>query len=369
MAALPGFAPESLILPAGPGRLLLYQPALRLGTAVSHAALQALLDGAPVDAEVEAADVSAFSLERCLHDNSRGTRDAAGAALARMPLAELRALLGRQGILAVDSAHLERRGKKRLALDPGKLGNFHQQIGASLARRKLDPESWWVDQKFESDRSGFRDTPYRWCQEPFLGELFAGAKGQTWLDFGCGVGFYARRIAAAGGRVFGVDPSEAYVAAARALCPEGEFEALRFESREDFARLKDRRFDRIFLSDVLLYFFEPYAPLGLSAADVLSELAGRLAPGGRLLVLDPHGAFFLQPRLGSPEAPLALCTEYRTRRFRATPTLEELSRAVEAAGLKIARIRELFAPPAPGAGLDRRFAEEFPAWWFFELLR
>lgn len=354
--------------------MLLYQAALRAGTIVSHQALSALLDGTAGssrgDDAVEARDVTGFSLTTCLHDNAIGVVDPAGAPLERMALSALVKLLERQAILAQDDSHLARRGRKSSPLDRSHVGNFHQQIGGNLLRRAIDPDTWWVDQKFQPDRAGFRENMYRWCQSPLLDDLFsASLKRQTWLDFGCGVGFYSRRMAGCGADVLGVDPNPAYVAAARELCPDARFEALQFKRRSDFESLRGKRFDRIFLSDVLLYFFEPYAPMELSAADLLTELAALLAPGGRILVLDPHGAFFLQARLAGGRAPLALCGEYRTRSFRVTPTLEEMSRAVEAGGLSIARIRELFAPKAEGAEApdDRAFAAEFPAWWYFEL--
>jgi len=98
------------------------------------------------------------------------------------------------------------------------------------------------------------------------------------------------------------------------------------------------------------------------------RLAALLAPGGTIDVLEPNGAFWQQPWLGSPTRPLTIVSEYRNRRHGVTPTLEELSVAAEGAGLAISRVRELVAEPG-STERGSAFAAEFPLWWFFELER
>ena len=137
---------------------------------------------------------------------------------------------------------------------------------------------------------------------------------------------------------------------------------------DGLSSLAGAQFDYIFLSDVLMFYFHGYdATVELDPAALLTALAGLLAPGGRIAVLEPNGTFWQQPWLGSPLRPLTVLSEYRRRWRGVTPTLEELSRAAETAGLAIATVREL----VPGADAPQNraagFAAEFPLWWYFEL--
>ena len=113
--------------------------------------------------------------------------------------------------------------------------------------------------------------------------------------------------------------------------------------------------------------------LDLDPVALMRCLAGLLAPDGRIEILEPNGVFWQQPWLGDADRPFTILTEYRHRRFGVTPTLEQISRTAEAAGLAITRIREFAASAeaAQAADADRAlaFAAEFPPWWFFELRR
>ena len=60
-----------------------------------------------------------------------------------------------------------------------------------------------------------------------------------------------------------------------------------------------------------------------------------------------------------------ISTEYSNKKYRVTPTLEEISLAFEKSGLKISKIREL---KYQGNDEDKTFYKEFPFWWFFELI-
>jgi hypothetical protein len=87
--------------------------------------------------------------------------------------------------------------------------------------------------------------------------------------------------------------------------------------------------------------------------------------------MEPHGVFWLAPRLGDPEMPFTVLTEYASKTYSVAPGLEELSRAVAGAGLLIRRIWE----PKPVDACRRldaaacAFAENFPQWWVFELVK
>jgi hypothetical protein len=61
-----------------------------------------------------------------------------------------------------------------------------------------------------------------------------------------------------------------------------------------------------------------------------------------------------------------MSVEYANRKYRVTPNLEEVSFAVESAGLTISKIREV---KYKGEDKGKMFYAEFPFWWFFELIK
>jgi len=184
---------------------------------------------------------------------------------------------------------------------------------------------------------------------------------------------FSRLFASHGARVIGMDTNAGHLEKARALAEEDglgdrcRFVELALPPEEGLEAVAGERFDRIFLSDVLMFYFHPYDPsLDLDPVALMTRLRELLAPGGRIEVLEPNGVFWQQPWLGSPRRPFTVLTEYRHRRYGVTPTLERMARAAEDAGLALTRVRELAAEP----DLDDRassFAAEFPPWWFFEM--
>jgi len=108
-------------------------------------------------------------------------------------------------------------------------------------------------------------------------------RGETWLDAGCGSGTLARRLAAEGARVLGVDASEEMIARARQLAEaEPPAHDLRFESIGDIARLslKESSLDGVLCSSVLEYVADP--------GGCLAEFARVLRRGGLLLISVPN---------------------------------------------------------------------------------
>lgn len=268
-------------------------------------------------------------------------------------------------------------GRRLNAIDRGHRGSLHQSVGefVLLGLKRKSVDDWWVDQKFTEDRSEPRPGLYRDVQWAFATEYYAqaGLDGQQILDFGCGPGLFARLFARLGAEVLGLDTNRGHLDTARRLADADgigglcEFRELELPVAAGLEPLGSRRFDRIFLSDVLMFYFHPYdVSVKLDPTDLLRRLAGLLAPGGRIEVLEPNGVFWQQPWLGDPRRPFTVLTEYRHRSFGVTPTLERLSRAAEDAGLAITRIRELAATPS-GDDRARGYAAEFPPWWFFEL--
>ena len=72
---------------------------------------------------------------------------------------------------------------------------------------------------------------------------------------------------------------------------------------DGLAGLREERFDRIFLSDVLMFYFHPYDPgLDLDPVALMRCLAGLLAPDGRIEILEPNGVFWQQPGWVTPTA-------------------------------------------------------------------
>jgi SAM-dependent methyltransferase len=217
-------------------------------------------------------------------------------------------------------------------------------------------------------------------QQRFAEEYFGGERvAHSVLDFGCGPGLFSRLFARNGASVLGVDTNAGHLETARRLVEEDAlsrlafFEQLELPPERTLGALRERglSFDLIFLSDVLMFYFVSYTGEALDAAALLRALAELLTPDGVIAVLEPQGTFWQQPWLGDEGRPFTILTEYRDRRYGVTPTLEQLGRTAEAAGLVISRIREPVATGGAPAGFERAyaFAAEFPLWWYFELKR
>lgn len=292
--------------------------------------------------------------------------------------------LARRLFLVVEDerAYADYFGPRTTILDRAHRGNLHQRVGEhvllELRRRELD--EWWADQKFTPDRRCARPGPYEFVQERFMEAQFPvdTSIGRT-LDFGCGPGLFARFFARRGAEVLGLDTDERHLETGRALAAEDgladkiDFRPLDLppERTLDPLRESGERFDLVFLSDVLMFYFFPYGAERLDPVALLRNLSALLAPGGRIAVLEPQGTFWQQPWLGEVERPFTVLTEYSNRRYGVTPTLEQLARAAEEAGLAITRIREPVATGSAPEGYERAhaFAAEFPLWWYFELRR
>jgi SAM-dependent methyltransferase len=382
--------PETLLLVHAPGEILAGNPLLRtwaLGDA-AFVELLAALRGGDSDALRErfagatfvVRDASAPPFADGLLGDPTGLDRAATLEGVEPVDLEAALALARRLALAVEDeeAYAASLGMREHALDRTHHGNVHQRVGEYVARtlRRRDLDEWWADQKFTPDRRAAREGPYRWVQWEFMAARFSAGSlnGRRVLDFGCGPGLFARLFARAGAQVTATDTNTKHLETLEQLATEdGVAEhvvtlALTLPIEDGLAPLAGEQFDYIFLSDVLMFYFHSYDPsVELDPAALLTTLAGLLAPGGRIAILEPNGAFWQQPWLGSPQRPLTVLSEYRHRWHGVTPTLEELSRAAEAAGLAIATVRELV--PGADAPQDRAagFAAEFPLWWYFEL--
>jgi len=99
--------------------------------------------------------------------------------------------------------------------------------------------------------------------------------GETWLDVGCGGGYFAAAATAAGWRVTGVDPSSEALRLAGRVCPEG-----RFVHGGPDALPDGEQFDAMSFWDSL--FVIPDLPTALAA------YLKHLRPGGSLVIKTVH---------------------------------------------------------------------------------
>lgn len=370
------FSSHTLFIPHRKNKFIIYQCMLRKGVLTDIESLSVLfhylyMGDINENQIVRFKDLSCFSLSECLLDNPAGIAWDASTKLGDFSLPEFIIILEQLDLLVEDATYHTKVGKQTNLFDKTHIGNFHQQIGSYLLGKRDDPEKWWISQKFENNFEKIKDNPYLWVQNHFLKNFFDhDLSGQDWLDFGCGIGYYSCFFSKKNANVLGVDPSQIYLDIAKQqFSDDGKVEFLsgKFESEKDFEILGQRTFDRIYMSDVFLYYFEPYKPLVLSAVDLLKQLKKRLNKGGRVFILDPHGCFHLQPWMGNKN-PFLISTEYVHRKYRVTPTLEEVSKSVEAAGLCIRKIRELGHEDETDLTTQaKKITREFPLWWFFEL--
>jgi SAM-dependent methyltransferase len=368
------FSPHTIVRNINEDRFLIYQIVTRKGVLINHVSLAAinvfLINQSATIETLYLKDISTFSLSRSLLDNPNGLLDESYF-LANLDSKDfIQALddLKKLSILASDDSYLDKLGKKLNLFDKDHTGNFHQQIGEYVLRNKdINAEMWWITQKFSEDYKSTTDTPYKWVQEIFMHEQFSESNiaGKKVLDFGSGIGYYSRFFHDLGGDVTGVDPSENYINIAKeefAKKDEINFIKASFEKISDFEMFEDK-YDMIFLSDVFLYYFEPYKKMELTPVILLQELNKILNKDGKIFILDPHGIFHLQPWFNRNK-PFLMAVEYANRKYRVTPNLEEVSIAAEKAGLVISKIREV---KYKGTDIDKMFYAEFPFWWFFEL--
>jgi SAM-dependent methyltransferase len=127
------------------------------------------------------------------------------------------------------------------------------------------------------------------------------APGTRVLDVGCGVGRWSRLLAARGAIVTGVDISPTMIAEARRRASaEGVADRCRFHVTDLAALDVEGEFDMVLGVTVLQHILDPVA---LHAA--LARIRSRLAPGGRIVLLEV-----------APAVPLDRCN---TTIFKARP--------------------------------------------------
>ena len=393
---LPRALPELIITPIRPGEFLTSNPFTRthvLGDTRFVELLSQLIAGGSTEYidranRYRVRDVSRSPFEDGLLGDPTGVnRDSTLDDVEELDLSNTLALARRLKLVVDDESAYEEflSGQRDSILDRAHRGNIHQRAGehVMLGLRRTDFDEWWIEQKFTSDLYDPRPGLYRDVQWTFAQEEYSADKleGKTVLDFGCGPGLFSRLFAASGARsVIGLDTNEIHVRTAQRLVEESgqdtgriRFSTLELPPEKGLASLGDQSFDLIFLSDVLMFYFYSYDPtLDLDPGLLLRQLGSLLSPGGCIQVLEPNGTFWQQPWFGKVDRPFTVLTEYNSRNYGVTPTLEAISRAGEQAGLSISRIRELRTTRSENSSPSDRskaFAAEFPQWWFFEFQR
>ena len=363
---------HTLIYFIGDDTFLLYQSLTRKGVLIESEFFNEFsnkINKADSNINILFKDISTFSLSDCLLDNPNGLyNNFIDQTKELINLKKIINLLIDYSIVVEDgTSYTERLGKKENLFDNYHIGNFHQQIGNHVLRNHdIDSDMWWVSQKFTNNFKETTNTPYKWVQEKFMNQFFTQEllNDKKVLDFGCGIGYYSHFFSKKGAKVTAVDPSEKYISIANKYFSSFEinYKIASFEKESDFDIFQEK-FDVIYLSDVFLYYFEPYKKMDLTPETLLIKLNSLLNKDGKIYIMDPHGVFHLQSWFNN-ESPFLLALEYANRKYRVTPNLEEVSKVVESANLCITKIREL---KYEGNDLDKQFYSEFPFWWFFEL--
>jgi SAM-dependent methyltransferase len=293
-----------------------------------------------------------------------------------LSVSEFRVLLCDLLLLIDDEeGYVKRFQAKTSLLDWEHLGNFHEQLGQHLiVQRRVSPESWWITQKFNQSLVELRENLYGSVQGPELVRYFSARMraGERVLDIGCGTGFYSNLMSQSGAQVVGVDPSSHYIGVARTTFgAAAEFKVL--DLPQGLSEFESKSFDRVFISDALLYYFHPIErhsspDLPLLLPLLLSEIRRILKVEGVLTLVEPHPVFYQLPWLGSAERPFTVIAEYNSKKFGVVPTFSQLFSALFEAGFSIGYYKELIPRSVDDACTKRAlaFATEFPVWHLIE---
>lgn len=254
-------------------------------------------------------------------------------------------------------------------LDPAHVGTFNDRVGRYLIRdlRLKQSWRWWHDQKFTPDGRAIKPGPYKFVHESFFDRYFGAKdlKGMRILDFACGNGHFAARFARMGARVVGMDTAPELIELARANHGAAvEFEWI--DKAENvttaLAAHAPGSYDLIYMGDVFLILaMLPDADAVVSA--LLAQFKRLLSPRGRICMLEPSGIFWLAARLGPPEAPVVILSEYRRMLYNVAPTFDRVCALMSGGGFALIE----YLHPDVSADADpvtKAFAERFPMWDF-----
>jgi SAM-dependent methyltransferase len=384
---MPDLLKDVIALPEAQGRWVLMNVFAKTCLGVEAEALRlltALSTSVPEKESLLAANykvwyISVFSNEEgLLADPTRYRRDVnTWGNPAIISGADLAALFTKHSFLIEDrAAYRERFREKKDLLDKKNFGNFHQQLGQHLMlEKRVDPEMWWVRQKFNEDLRSFRNNLYGAVEAHFLEgyfkSRFTGAPDV--LDIGCGTGCYANLMSKHGAKVLGVDPNDKFLEIARKNAVTGSrFEKLPIlpNGAPVLDSIPSQSADFVFMSDALLFYF--VSPVKGPKADIQAlfrEIRRILKPGGTYISVEPHYIFWLLPWLGETDRPFTVMTEYLKKNFHVTATTSELIQAWSRGGFAVTWMEEMTPDPAFEKADPRayHFAKEFSIGQLYEL--
>jgi SAM-dependent methyltransferase len=373
MAKAPG---DVIALPVADGKWVVMNVFARTALGLEAAGLEALSGTAPAGT-FPVWEIEWFAnREGLLADPTRFRRDPARwPAPERLDGPALVERLQKHKLLIEDeAAYRAYFGPKTSLIDGQHFGNFHQQLGQELMLSlRVNPNQWWLKQKFEDDMLSVRNTLYKAIQETYLRAYFPRrfAAGQKVIDVGCGTGFYSNLMAAGGASVLGVDPNPSFIEIARKNAAPGvSYEVLQISAAGAMDQIPSASADFVFMSDALLFYFVPATPTQVANIDVLfADIRRILKPNGRFISVEPHPVFWLSPWLGDPDRPFTVLTEYCERKFSVTGNTTQFVQACARNGFAVTWMDELRADPGYAATDARatHFAREFPLWQLFEL--
>ncbi len=272
-----------------------------------------------------------------------------------------------------ESEYMEFLNKKNSIIDKRHMGTFHQQLGEELiVKHRLNPESWWYQQKFNLDTGLIKNNLYKHIQENFIEDYFNSLqlKGKVVLDFGCGSGMAARKFLNLGAsKVIGIDPDFGHLKKASELS-SAEFFPIHIDlNSSDYVDVfEDLQFDMVWMSDVFhFYFYSPDSSTPkVAPKDLLKRMCERMKTGDKCIIMQPHGVFWLSPWLGDDNKPFTVISEYSNRIYSVVPSLSEMTNAISGSGFVINNIYEPKPEKCDEKLKESRFASEFPLWWVFE---
>lgn len=250
-------------------------------------------------------------------------------------------------------------------------GNFYEQIATECLMQRQLPEDWWVNQKFESDHSSTRHTPYQYVQDVFLRQYFKDhLVDKVVIEIGCGTGYYTKKIAEVAKQVTGIDYNANYIETARDTSSKTiDYQVVDITEPDFHERLGEHKYDYVFLIDTFLFLFDDryQNQLYLNRHQVVKNIARLMDANTTLVIMDPH-PLWLTPWVGSDTMPMGVLTEYRSKQFKVIPTLSEMTSLLNTAGICIKNVYEPDIDPQYET-IDKQayhFMREFPQWWVFE---
>jgi SAM-dependent methyltransferase len=263
---------------------------------------------------------------------------------------------------------------KNSLLDQKHFGNFHQQLGKELLiNRRIDPNDWWLKQKFAKNLRDVQKNLYGAVQANFLKAYFPKRfkKNDTVVDLGCGIGFYTNQMAQYAGSVMGVDPNEKFIRIAEKHAPRNvRYHIAAIGKKDGLDSVPDRSADYVFMSDALLFYFTPPDPREKNDINILfNDIKRILKPGGTFISVEPHYIFWLSAWLGEEDNPFTILTEYCKKQYKVTATMSGLIQKFTKAGFAVTCMEEM-TPAEYLKSTDKRayfFGKQFPLWQLFEL--